>query len=182
MVRAFIAIPCPDELKNGILNIQKSVVKLGRMKLVERGNIHMTLKFLGEVGDNKIDELINALGFISENESFAISLKGIGAFPGRGYIRVLWVGVDGGSDKISEIQEGIDRKLSSMGFEKDNRFHPHFTIARVRSIDLKRVGEFLTKNSDLGLGKFTVRGIDLMGSKLSPDGPTYSVIHSFELH
>lgn len=182
MVRAFIAISCPDELKKAILEIQKSINKFGRMRLVEPENIHMTLKFLGNVDDNKLNELINALDFISNNKKFEVSLKGVGAFPGPGYVRVLWLGVDKGSDRIQMIQKGIDDKLESYGFKKDNRFHPHFTLARVKSIDKENIKRFLQENSDLEFGKFLIRRIDLMGSKLSPTGPTYSVTHTFELH
>ena len=89
MVRAFIAIPCPDELKKGILEIQESINKFGKMKLVEPGNIHLTLKFLGDIDDNKLNGLINTLDFISENKKFEISLRGIGAFPSPGYVKVI---------------------------------------------------------------------------------------------
>ena len=182
MVRAFIAIPCPDELKKNILEIQRAINKLGKMKLVEPENIHLTLKFLGYVEDNKLNKLIDALNFISENRKFEISLRGIGAFPGPGYVRVIWVGVDRGSDKIMIIQRGIDEKLSSHGFEKDKRFHPHFTLARVRSVvDKQQIRRFLRDNETLEFGSFEVTEINLMESKLSPGGPIYSIIHTFEL-
>jgi 2'-5' RNA ligase len=181
MVRAFIAVPCPDELKKRIQGIQVDVSKFGKMKLVEQENIHMTLKFLGEVDDNRIDELVSELDFISENEKFDITLRGVGAFPSAGYVRVLWVGVDEGSEKLKMIQKRVDGKLSSHGFERDSRFHPHFTVARVKSIDKDRISVFLRENSGLELGRFPVRRIDLMKSKLNPNGPAYSIIHAFEL-
>jgi len=181
MVRAFIAITCPDELKKGILEIQKSINRFGRMKLVEPENIHLTLKFLGNVDDNKLNKLVNTLNFISENEKFRISLRGIGAFPSPGYVRVIWVGVDKGSDKIRIIQKGIDKELSSHGFKKDKRFHSHFTLARVRSIDKQQIRRFLQDNATLELGSFGVTEINMMESKLSSRGPIYSITHSFKL-
>lgn len=181
MVRAFIAIPCPDELKKRILEIQKGINKFGRMKLVEPENIHLTLKFLGDVDDNKLNGVINTLDFISENEKFGISLKGIGAFPSPGYVRVIWVGVDKGSDKIMIIQKRIDKELSSYGFKRDKRFHSHFTLARVRSIDKQQIRRFLQDNATLEFGSFEVTEINLMESKLSPRGPIYSIIHAFKL-
>jgi len=181
MVRVFIAISCPEELKRGILEIQKVINKLGKMKLVEPENIHLTLKFLGHIDDNKLNKIIDALNFISENRKFEMSLRGIGAFPGPGYVRIIWIGVDKGSDKIMIIQKGIDEKLSSHGFERDKRFHPHFTLARVRSIDKQQIRRVLQDNKTLEFGSFEVTEINLMESKLSPRGPIYSIIHTFEL-
>lgn len=181
MTRAFIALPCPGELKKGMLGIQGSVGKWGKMKLVEPENIHLTLKFLGEVEDNKINDLIGALESISENRKFNISLRGVGAFPSPGYARVLWVGVDEGSDRLGGIQREIDDKLSPHGFERDKKFHPHFTLARIRYIDRDKITRFLQDNSRLYLGEFTAKEIHLMESRLSPKGPVYSIIHAFEL-
>lgn len=181
MVRAFIAIQCPEELKKKLVEVQKKISLFGKMKLVELENMHMTLKFLGDVDEKKIDAIADTLDSISENRQFKLLLKGVGVFPGQSYVRVIWVGVDEGSDRVIEIQKRIDNGLVSHGFERDKRFHPHFTLARVKSIDRSEIREFLQDNANTEFGSFQVTGIDLMESKLSPKGPIYSLIKSFGL-
>lgn len=178
MVRAFIAIPCPEEIKGEIIEIQTRIKDLGELKLVEPENIHLTLKFLGEVDNGLIDRISEKLDLLSETEKFEISLKGLGAFPGQNYVRVIWVGIDKGADRIEELHGRIDSGLNSLGFPKDTRFNTHLTIARVRSIDKARLKDILNKNSDKGFGSFPADRIELMKSTLTPKGPEYLVLHS----
>ncbi|MBN2014586.1 MAG: RNA 2',3'-cyclic phosphodiesterase [Candidatus Altiarchaeota archaeon] len=180
MARAFIAVPCPEELRKGLIEIQDKIKGFGKMRLVEPENIHMTLKFLGEVDERRFGEITNALDSVSENQGFELSLKGVGVFPNKSYVRVIWVGVDNGQDTVMRIQKRIDDVLVSCGFNRDNRFHPHFTLARVKSVDKSKLGKYLEDNSGLELGGFYVNGVDLMESLLSPKGPTYSVIKTFK--
>ncbi|HEX54949.1 MAG: RNA 2',3'-cyclic phosphodiesterase [Candidatus Altiarchaeales archaeon] len=181
MPRAFIAIPCPENLKNDMLEIQKKIRDMGGFKFVERENIHLTLKFLGNVEDEAIEKIKNELKFLSEIGKFHISLRGIGAFPSLNYIRVVWIGVE--EDGIlREIQRKIDNRLNKFGFKAENRFHPHFTIARARFIsDKNNLMKFITENKDKWFGEFTVDRIELMESKLSHKGPKYYVLYEFKL-
>ncbi len=184
MVRSFIAIPCQGKLRNRLIDAQKKISGLGRMKLVEPENIHMTLKFLGDVNRAQLDDISSALDFISDKKGFIISLKGVCAFPSQNYVRVIWVGVKEGRDKIVHIHEEIDNKLTLYGFKKDRRFHPHFTLARVNSVDKDnkankgKIRDFLQDNSSIELGSFKVTEIDLIESRLSPSGPRYTILDS----
>lgn len=179
-MRAFIAIPCPDELKEPMVKVQQEIRGFGKMKLVDRANIHLTLKFLGEVDDDKVGSLRDELNFLTATPKFDISLAGVGVFPKPDYVRVVWIGVRGGSDSIINIQQQTDSALKSLGFKKEKKFHPHFTIARVKYLDRKHeLVDFLDLNRDLEFGSFTVDKIHLMKSQLTPQGPIYSVIEEF---
>jgi 2'-5' RNA ligase len=181
MVRAFIAIRCPEELKKDLLTAQKKIAPLGDMKLVESENLHMTVKFLGEVADAKVDAVTDALRPVSEKQSFTISIRGIGVFPNPAYVRVVWAGVDEGAREAEHLSREVDDRLHALGFPRDERFHPHFTLARVRSVDKEKMKKILIEYEAAEFGSFTVSSVDLMESRLSPRGPVYSILKSLKL-
>jgi 2'-5' RNA ligase len=181
MVRAFIAIRCPDELRVGLLEAQKRIKPFGDMKLVEPENLHMTLKFLGEVEESRLEKVIAALGFLSQKQKFTMDLRGIGVFPNPAYVRVVWAGVDEGAKETGHLSREVDDALHALGFPREERFHPHFTLARVRSIDKEKMRKFLAESEAAGFGSFTVGSVDLMESKLEHKGPVYSIRKDFKL-
>lgn len=181
MVRAFIAIRCPEELKGGLLEAQKKIKILGDMKLVEHENLHMTVKFLGEVDETRLEKVISALGFLSQTRRFDISIRGIGVFPNPAYVRVAWAGVDEGARETEHLSREVDDALHALGFPRDERFHPHFTLARVRSVDKEKMKKALTGYEAAEFGSFTVASVDLMESRLGSKGPTYTVLKDYEL-
>ena len=95
-------------------------------------DFHCTLKFLGDVKENKIDKIKGLLRNI-KFESFKISLSGVGAFPNENYIRVIWIGLEP-REIIIDLQKNIDNELSKLKFQKDKRFEPHLTLTRVKFI------------------------------------------------
>ncbi len=133
-MRCFIAIPCPDTIKDLLVREQKDMVCLGRIKPVEYENIHLTMKFLGEIEDSNVEKIKQVLDEINI-KPFEIMVKGLGAFPNPGNPKVVWAGVRDGSAQIINLQKTMDEKLSALGFQKDNRFHPHYTIARIKKLD-----------------------------------------------
>jgi len=180
-MRAFIAIPCLEGLKAGMVKVQYKIKGMGKITLVKAENIHLTLKFLGEIDEGKIPEIIEGLESLPD-QNFEISLKGLGVFPNPNYIRVIWIGVENGSDKIIEIHSKIDQRLKELKFKPDRNFHPHLTIARVKfSKKKEELRKVIRENSNTGFGGFQADRIELMQSKLSPKGPKYSLIHRIEL-
>ncbi len=180
-MRAFIAIPCPGDLRESLVKIQNQIKDLGRIRLVEPENIHLTLKFLGNVDENRIDEIIKCLNKVSKIDGFDISLRGVGVFPKPSYVRVVWVGVGNGGKEIKELHTRIDQELEALGFEREKRFSAHFTIARVKRIeDKKEFIKILNENSKREFGDFYVKGIELMKSELKRTGPVYSLVHRFD--
>jgi 2'-5' RNA ligase len=177
-MRTFIAVRCPDEIKKQLAAIQKEIGGLGDLRMVEPGNIHLTLRFLGEVEDAKVPDIVEALGGIRKTP-FQVSIKGIGAFPGPKSPRVVWAGVEKGVKELEELHKGIDSILEKFRFERDERFACHYTIARVKYVkDKNALSEAIEKYKDIEFGSFTAEGMDLMESKLTPNGPIYTPVKS----
>ncbi len=180
--RLFIAMPLPYRFHEKIRELQNKVDGLGKLKLVKPENVHLTLKFLGNVEEREIQEIEDGLSFIRETPSFNISLCGLGAFPNNKKPRVIWMGVKEGFDEIKNLQGKIDSSLESAGFNRDMRFHPHYTLARVKFLNNKQgLMDFLKGKRFLAFGEHTAERVVLMESRLSPRGPEYSVIREFRL-
>ncbi len=147
------------------------------MKPVERENIHLTLKFLGNVSAPRLGEVKSSLQEVIFS-AFTAEIKGAGAFPNLNHMNVIWVGVNEGWSKVEQIYEQVEKLLSSLGFRRENRpFTPHITIARVRS-GRKRdeVAKFLQRLTDESFGTITVDKVRLKQSILSSSGPKYSTL------
>lgn len=179
-MRLFVAVELPSEIKENVISAQKELKELD-IKLVEPENLHFCIKFLGEVPEDKIEDVKSALDSISFKK-FEISLKGVGAFPDQEYIRVLWVGVDGEQPMI-ELAGIIDDCMNKIGFEKEKRaFVPHLTIGRVKSgKDKEKMVKFISKYNNKLFGSFSVNRLKLISSELTPEGPVYEEIHEVEL-
>ena len=187
-MRTFIAIELSEEIKNSLAQIESHLKYSGAdVKWVEKDNIHLTLKFLGEIDDKKCEKVKIVLDEVAKTtKQFEISLKDIGAFPKIEYPRVIWVGLDKGSKKSTELAAKVDEALSKIGFEKETRpFAAHLTIGRVRSPKNKEVlKEKLVSfkgpgTSIQGPGKIT--SVILFQSKLTPAGPIYSKLYEAKL-
>ncbi len=181
-MRAFIAIQCPGELKAKMLEVQEKIKVLGDLKLVEPGNIHLTLRFLGEVGDGRIEGIIHTLEGIKRSGGFEVCIKGLGAFPGPGSPRVIWAGAEKGDKELRELHEAVDCALLPLGFVRDERFSSHYTLARVKHIrDKEGLREVLNGCRERTFGCFSVDSFYLMKSELRRTGPVYSVVKEFNL-
>ena len=175
-------MPAPAEVRGALVGLQKFIVPFGRMKMVEEGNIHLTLKFLGEVAEPKVGEITSKIEELAQEPAFRVSVKGVGVFPKPDYARVIWAGVGEGAGEILNLQKKVDGILEGVGFARDGRFHPHYTIARVNDLtDKAGLRDFIAAKENEVFGSYTVDRIDFMESVLSPKGPTYRVIKSFLL-
>lgn len=182
-MRLFVALPCPPKIKKNLAEVQDEIIKCGQVKLVEENNIHLTLKFLGEVGEDAARKIADELNGIQENDCFRMTVAGLGVFPKPSFPRVLWAGVSEGSGKVEELQKKVDEILLSSGFKEDNRFHPHYTLARIKKIAEKRLlEETLASHADTVYGTFDAEKIILMESRLSPKGPAYTPLKEYPLH
>ena len=165
--RVFIAINIPDKIRQEIFAACGKALDAKRWKVVPPENLHLTLHFLGYLGEAKIREVQEALKALHGVKNFDLELKGIGSFGNR----VLWLGVGDGGDKVKEITERLQEALGTW----EGRFHAHVTLARNRSM-----GSQAFKACVQELGKkemawrYRVMGVDLMESKLSPHGSSYS--------
>jgi 2'-5' RNA ligase len=174
MIRAFIATEIPrfDELDCLVDRLGKSGAKIS----VSRSEgMHVTLKFLGDVKEDSVAEIIghlerSASGFAP----FEVKVAGTGAFPNPRNPRVFWVGLEDGGF-LGRIAGSIDESLSTMGFTKENRpFTPHITIARVKApFGVERATGILKEFEGAQFGTYLVKDIRLKKSTLTPTGSIY---------
>jgi len=134
-MRLFIAIEIPEDIKDYIAKIQESIDNTtNKIRFVNKNQIHLTLKFLGEVQPNNLENVKTSLKKIIFNP-FSAHLDKIGVFPNENYIRVVWIGLNP-EEPILELQNNIDKNLMEL-FKKEKDFKPHLTLARVKYIENK---------------------------------------------
>jgi 2'-5' RNA ligase len=159
-------------------SIISSLLSLGGdLKPIERENIHLTLKFLGNVSTSKLDEIKSALAQVAFPQ-FSLEIKGAGAFPNLKRMNVIWVGIGEGWSQVELIFDQTEKILHQLGFSRETRpFSPHITVARVKS-GRKRdeIAAFLGHLADESFGTFPVESVRLKQSVLSPSGPKYSTL------
>lgn len=182
-MRLFIAAELDPEIKEDLVPVQQ-VLDRGGVKVVDKDNVHITLKFLGEVEDKGVEPIKDALREI-KFKSFNIHAKGIGFFPSSNHIKVVWVGIEEGEDKMSDLAEQIDDRMKKLGFQKEKKkFTAHATLARVKKINTKE-REKMLKDLEPYLkqdfGWMDVNNFTLKKSELTPKGPIYSDLEIFEL-
>jgi len=179
MVRAFIGIDIDEAVRQKLVAAQEQLQATGaQLKLVEPPNIHVTMKFLGEVPEDRVGAIAEALGRAAAGtKPFDIKVKGIGVFPNLRYIRVVWAGVAEGRDDVIGLQQGIDRELGQLGFRPERDFVPHLTIARVKTAKQKeRLAAFIKEMTDAEFGVTRAQAVELKQSKLTSKGPIYSTL------
>lgn len=172
MIRTFIAVELP---RNFIPDIEKicSMLKSPGVKTVDPKLVHITMKFLGDVREDKIEDIVSALSKIN-CRPFEATIKGVGVFPKLSFIRVIWLGAHG---HFEMLHSEIERVLSPFGFEKDTKFSPHATLARVKdSGKIKEIVERIKKVGDIDMGTMNVDSICLKKSTLTPEGPIYETL------
>ncbi len=183
VVRAFLAIDLDDDLKPKINKIIREFKKIDtRIKYVELNNLHLTLKFFGDIDTNGLELLENAIGnVVNDFEPFKINIKGCGAFPNNNHIKVIWVGIDN-DGIIKELHDKLDKEFTRLGFDKDKKFSTHLTIGRMKSAKNKsQVKTVIEEFNEFEIGEMMVDRITLKKSTLTPSGPIYDNIYEFEL-
>lgn len=175
MKRLFVAVELPDELRSRVHSLAGELTEDG-VKPVEEHNIHLTLKFLGDVPEEKVAEVKERLEGV-KFKSFGCRVAGVGVFPSLDYIRVVWAGLECG--EMLKLAAEVEKALSGIGKREDRPFSSHVTIARVkRKIDVK---DFLEKHGGEDFGEFKVSEFVLMQSELGRNGPKYTPLKRFTL-
>lgn len=181
-IRSFIAFDIDSQsILKKIEDAQNFLVKTGAdLKLVEPKNIHMTVRFLGNITPPMIEKVFEEMKKV-QFTPFNIKICGVGAFPNLRYPRVVWAGITEGADQLRSIFNQLEPSLRSLGFTPDSKgFSPHLTIARVKSgrnkAELCRV---ISENANYEFGIVQATCLRLKKSDLTPKGPIYSTLKEF---
>lgn len=184
-MRTFVAIDLKPEIKKNISQfIQKLESHNPNARWVKNQGMHLTLKFVGEITDDKAREIRSVLMDLSlRHERFPMKLLGTGTFPPRSrHPRILWVGIEE-SQKLMSVQNEVESMLEKLSISREKRrFHPHLTLGRVRSShNIAPVLEELSENRDTEFGSMEVEEITFFKSTLNPTGAEYSALAKVQL-
>ncbi len=176
-VRAFIAISLPGS--GQVLERIQAELRLKGMKAswTKPGSLHLTLKFLGNLPFNEIESIQAAMvKTVDPFSRLELSLGRLGVFPDVKAPRVLWAGVDGGTDTLEKLFKTLEIHIRALGWKKERqRFLPHITLGRIRKqIFPSRMINFLKEDRQIGSHLFEVQGITLFKSELTPSGAIHT--------
>jgi 2'-5' RNA ligase len=189
VIRAFIAIRLSEEIHLGlehVLQDLKSRLPGGAVRWVPGKNIHLTIKFLGDVSLTSLDLLTTMLQTeAARHPQFDFSVGGLGAFPSPRRPRVIWVGVEAPPELVS-LHRGVETEMARLGYAPEERpFSAHLTLGRVTRNadpgDLHQLSKVLEAYKVGFLGVTRVQAIDLFRSDLQPSGAIYTRLHSASL-
>lgn len=184
-MRLFVSIDVPDELTDAVAALQEEFAEADGLNLTDPDQVHVTLKYLGEVDEERLPELERAIENTIEDarvEPFEAEFGGLGVFPSLDYISVVWLGVREGAEEMTRLHEAIERRTTALGFDpEDHEFTPHVTLARMEHAGGKELVQRLVRERDPTIGRTTVEAIHLTESELGPSGPSYSTLERFPL-
>ncbi|MBI4537817.1 MAG: RNA 2',3'-cyclic phosphodiesterase [candidate division NC10 bacterium] len=183
-MRLFVAVHLPEEIRERLAAVQDRLRAVrADVSWVRPGNIHLTLKFLGEVEPARQEGIRAALREVARgSEPCEAAVAGVGSFGGR-IPRVIWAGITGGAEALGKLAGRVDAAMAGVGFSREKRpFAPHLTLGRVRSP--RKAAELLAAlraEAQADLGATRVTAIFLMESQLNPQGSIYTVVERFLL-
>lgn len=171
MPRIYVALDLPEDIVD---QVERLCVGLPDIRWTDVDDLHITLRFIGEVDDPTYEEIGEALAHVTA-PPFEIQLRGIGHFPPRGEPTTLWIGV-APCEGLNLLRRRVDRQLASLGVAPDQRkFQPHLTIARIRGgLPENRLGSFLKRLSLYRSEPFVVSGFTLYSSFLRTNGAVHT--------
>ena len=185
VIRCFVAVEIPESIQALLKRVQtdlQSHIHKGA-SWTKPGNFHLTLKFLGDIHPEASHDVSEALQrVVDTHPPFSIAFGGIGAFPNIARPRVIWMGIKQGASTVTRLAKAVNLELTDLGFSTDNRFHPHLTLARLRTAtNLEPLKNILRKYDTIVGGSMRVNEIALMQSQLHRNGAIYTPlsVHHF---
>ena len=177
MIRLFVALPLPERVAQSLLAMQSGVPGA---RWNSREQMHLTLRFIGEVDGRDANAIDETLATISASP-FTLELKGVGAFGGKNP-RALWAGV-ATNDALIHLQRKIESAIQRLGFAAEERkYTPHVSLARLRAVPAGRMVDYLSDHALYASGPFEMNGFALFSSRLSPNGSVYVAEREYPLH
>ena|SRR5438132_1182209 len=179
--RVFVAIELPAEVRHRVaqhIQLLREQVPDTRASWNREQNLHLTLKFLGDIPVTRVEAASRAVEQAAKGvDSFALTIEGSGSFPPHGTPRVLWLGIQGAANESSALFDVLEEEFVNQGFPREHRpFHPHLTIARLRKPHGARRLAELHKQIGFERMAFQVKDVCVIRSELSPEGSRYTVI------
>jgi 2'-5' RNA ligase len=178
-IRSFFSFDIEDEtIVRRLAEAQGMLANTGAdLKLVKPQNIHLTIRFLGNISPPMVDAIYEEMKQLSFTP-FTVELTGLGAFPKLTYPRVVWAGIRKGADELTDVFEQLEPRLRGLGFKPDNKgFSPHLTIARVRTGRNKaQLIKLIQELEDHEFGAVKAECFRLKKSDLTPKGPIYTTL------
>ena len=181
-IRCFVAIEIPQPIQELLKPVQTCLQPdIRRASWTKPGNFHLTLKFLGDVQSETIGVVSEAIQKVVEAQvPFSIEFGGVGAFPNFKRPRVLWVGIKQGDLIVSRLAKSVNFALKQLGFPIDNRFHPHLTLARIKTpMNLESLKDVMRQYDTIDGAGLNVNAITLMQSQLRPNGAIYTPLNLY---
>ncbi|MHC4204533.1 MAG: RNA 2',3'-cyclic phosphodiesterase [Planctomycetota bacterium] len=187
-MRCFIAINIDEQIRKALARLQnelqgKADIKRSDAKWVNPENIHLTLKFLGEIKDEQVVEVCNITGDVAgRHESFELGVESVGHFGGRS-ARVLWVGTGQNCEKLLQLQQDLEQQLDLAGWPREARkFSGHLTLCRIRNARAGiKLARMISEHKDFKLGTMPADSVSVYQSQLTPQGPIYTVLGNYRL-
>ena len=183
-IRVFVAIELSDQVRNALSDLVGDLRRahIQGLRAVDPQGIHLTLKFLGNVSEARIEPIVSDVSrVVSEHRSFSVALDGVGVFPSKTRPRVLWVGLGGDLPALQELHQGVEAALYGLGFAREKReFSPHLTVGRIHdgapASDRHRAAEALFAAPLDSNAQTEVDSVSLIRSILLPQGAKYQRI------
>ncbi|MCQ2963987.1 MAG: RNA 2',3'-cyclic phosphodiesterase [archaeon] len=183
-VRSFLAIEIEKDLIPKISKVQDSFKETeANIKYVSKENMHFTLKFFGDINEDKLEEIELAIKKVLKNHSsFDLTIEGCGNFPKPDIIKIIWIGI-AKNEAMINLQKDLDKEFKKIGFRKEKKFISHLTIGRPRNQKNKNeLKNIIKENKNVKIGSMKVSKIHLKKSTLTPKGPIYEDIKVFDLN
>jgi RNA 2',3'-cyclic 3'-phosphodiesterase len=180
-MRLFVALQIPSVVKENITGlIEQLRVASPQTRWVRSENLHVTLKFIGEVAEAKLDTIRNALTATRSNRSVTLDFRQLGFFPSEKHPRVLWVGIEA-STNLQTLANDVEQALEKLGFPREDRpFSPHLTLTRFQSPRLpEKLRAAIQENANRDFGTLRSNEFHLIQSKLKHSGAEYTTLESF---
>jgi RNA 2',3'-cyclic 3'-phosphodiesterase len=181
LIRAFIAMTLPEPLAGLVFEIQQTLKALGlRIAWVPSGNVHLTLKFLGDIDPADIDPIADVMSECAQRiEPLTFTARGLGVFPDLRRPRVIWLGITGDMPQLIAFQQDLDARLAALGkgrFKPEDRpFKGHLTLGRIKArLDSGILIKALRETGRVESPVFTVAAIHLIQSRLKSSGSVYT--------
>ncbi|WP_442507313.1 RNA 2',3'-cyclic phosphodiesterase [Novipirellula sp. SH528] len=186
-IRSFIAIPLSPQVGRTAARLIEALSESGDgIRWVPKDNLHLTLKFLGEVDNVEVPQVCKIIRNVTKDfEPFDLDFAGAGAFPNLDRPRVLCVHIDDPTDSLSRIVARLEKELAEIGFKPEPRdYVPHLTLGRTKGGSRRASGDVIERvkaHAEKKLGEMNVDTVELIASFLEKQGPSYQVMDTIDL-